>query len=125
MELGYAQITSNSDNSGTTERDVPGLSVTVTVGTRPIWVEIGAELRHITASTGPVILYIKEGSTKFQQAAINRIDPNQESVSKGVRLTPAAGTHTYKVSMLAPIGTGGGRIIANGTTPAYISVCER
>lgn len=124
VELGYAEITSNSDNAGTTELDVVGLSVTVTVGTAPIWLEVGAELRHITAVSGYVILYIKENATKFQQASIYRGDVQQESVTKGVRLNPTPGTHTYKVSMLAPNG-GGGRIIADLSTPAYLSVGEK
>lgn len=122
-ELGYAQITTTPSASPDAVTDIPGLSVTVTVGTRPIWVEFAAELQHTTAGQNFVFLHLYEGSTAIQYALQDSaLSGRGMTLSKGIRLTPTAGTHTYKLRTQA--SGGGVQVYAEANHPAYIAVRE-
>jgi hypothetical protein len=124
-ELGYAAITASVTNTGgTAAADVSGLSITVTVGTRPIIVKFrGAGLSNSAAHGGSFVT-INEGGTVLGQG--NASDPIATVVDQAnaeARLTPSAGSHTYKVR-IGSVFSGNTTVIAAPTFPAYIQAIE-
>jgi len=121
--LGYAQITSTFATNGA-QTDVTGLAVTVTVGT-------GRRIRvtgYATSFTGnqtndAVLFSIYEGATELQRSQASENNIGQlNSCMPVVLLTPSAGTHTYKLSMIR-IGTGTAMNLNAATVaPAFIHV---
>ena len=122
IELGYAQITSNATQTGAGFADVAGLSTTVTVGTRPIVIEFGCDGLVNSSASGIATAQIAEGSTVLTSATVSLTTVGQV-ICRRVRLTPSAGSHTYKV-VLAQVVTGNSQIICSSSDPAYISVIE-
>lgn len=125
LSLGYAEITSNFTQTGAGNSDVTGLSVTVTVGTRPIIVKFDAGGLSNSSASGLITLAIKEGSTILATAALGPGPAANCSfaLSRDVRLSPSAGSHTYKIN-LGQIITGNSTIGASATNPASIHVVE-
>jgi hypothetical protein len=121
ITLAYAQAVANQ--TATTEADMTGLSVTVTV-------PVGRRLRisgrtFISGSvTGAEIdVDIKEGATLLQlnRTKIQLADQGV-GVETSVIVTPSAGTHTYKLTMARVSGSGNAYSWADPTFPAYILV---
>lgn len=123
--LGYAQITASQSTSSTSLVDVTGLSVTVTVGSRPIriicysWGSLNSgsdlrtqfSLRDVTAGV------------EVQYAIITSTGSQQEALCLVAYLTPAAGSRTYKLQFAAAVN-GTSTISAAATRPAFILVEE-
>lgn len=122
IELGYAQITSTFTQTGAGSSDVTGLSTTVTVGTRPILVKFGCGGLANSSASGGTQMLIKESSTTLTAATIVFSTVGQP-VFREVRLTPSAGSHTYKITLVQTV-TGNSSITAAATDPAYIQVIE-
>lgn len=122
VELGYAQITSTATQTGAGGSDVAGLSVAVTVGTRPIVVEFGCDGLVNTSGSGIAQAFIKEGSTNLTAATVSLTTIGM-AVCRRVRLTPSAGSHTYKITLVQVV-TGNSQITASAIDPAYIHVLE-
>ncbi len=123
--LGYAQVV--ADQTGiTTETDLTGLSVAVTVGaSRRIRVTASGLVTN-TVAQDEFILHIKEGATVLQRAAYDSFinaTSRPVAVERSVILTPTAGAHTYKLSLLRNQGTGTLTLAAGATYPAFI-LCE-
>lgn len=122
-ELGYAQITTTPAAVGNAITDITGLSVTVTVGSRPIWIDFAAELQHTANGEAFIFLHLYEGSTGLQYALDSfAISGRGSTLQKGIRLTPSAGTHTYKLRTQAEAN--GVQVYAEPSHPAYIRVVE-
>lgn len=126
-ELGYAAITSDFSGTATALTDIAGLSVTVTVGSRPILVKFQADAATTTSAyTGGV--YLNEDGTDLGVLAV--IAYGGLVPTHGVRrLAPSSGSHTYKLRYKsATAGTvtikaGPGNAAAvNG--PAFLQVVE-
>lgn len=125
-ELGYAQIISNISTSSTAYVDT-GLSVTVTVGTRPLIVEAWClgmwhssanflhRLRLYDATAGVEIAYGDSRSI----ATSNSSSPRYVKA----RVTPPPGTRTYKVQY-ATVDAGTASMGATSTSPAFLRVTE-
>lgn len=121
--LGYAQVTANQGTI-TTEQDLTGLTVTVTVvaGDR---IRITAHVR--VAATGGASdipeLRIKEGTTIL---ALDRCHFSTASILSTLHgevvLSPTAGAHTYKLSLVRDTGSGTLTMSAGATFPAFILV---
>ena len=128
--IGFQQFTaSNQGSIGTTETDLAGLSVTVTVGAgRRIQVE-GYVPGAGTAAGDQVLVRIKEGSTELQA---NPQSVGQSSLSvrsftgqpKTSLIVPAAGSHTYKLTMVRGNGSGSLSTIVSDSAPAWIAVYD-
>lgn len=131
-ELGYAEVSSNGTSSSQTAGNDAwtGLSITVTVGSRPIIVEAACSgaLNDTGPNGGTFAIY--EGATKvaattFTSSASNEING---SLYCRARLTPSAGSHTYTVKINAC--NGGTAIFAAAPTsdsfwsPAWIQATE-
>jgi hypothetical protein len=123
-ELGYAQITSSFTTTSGTAVDVTGLTTTVTVGARPIRIEVGGQyLQNNTAGDG-LLLYIVEDGTVVAQQEVGFGSANETyGVALNARRNPAAGSHTYKVQLQMVIG-GTAKLGAAATAPAYIQVVQ-
>ena len=127
-ELGYAEITSSFTQvaAATTDYDITGLSVTVTVGTRPILLEAYLPTVAHTVANSTVILRVYEGATLLQ--VVTEATPATGGALSGariarVRLAPSAGSHTYKAVIRTQ--TAGTITVTAGTTgPAFIRVVE-
>lgn len=120
-ELGYAEITSSFTRTGAGSSDITGLTVTVTVGSRPILVHVFAP-QVVNSAAGLAAIALYEGATLLNsaygpQGAING------SLNPWVRLSPSAGSHTYKATLVQVI-TGNTTITASATQPAFIQVLQ-
>lgn len=110
IELGYAQATT-STSGVSTETDIAGLSVPVTVPAGGRDALITVQLSDVTTSVDAqrVALQIKEGSTQFGR--IYKYLPSSASGGNGLSFfarvsAPSAGSHTYKATITRDIGAG-------------------
>lgn len=120
--LGYAEVTA-SQGSITSEVDLTGLSVTVTVPAgRRIRITGDAKFTN-TSATGGAIVRIKEGATPFKDsfAWTGGVANDGESAHAEVILTPSSGTHTYKLAAQTANG-GTATMAATSAIPAFILV---
>jgi hypothetical protein len=122
-ELGYAEITTSQPPSpfinNTSYIDIPGLSVTVTVGSRPILVLVNGTVQAITvnATTGGFAV-LEDGTVLDQQSFDLPAAQFQGSpVAMRVRSNPAAGSHTYKVQGKVGNATNTAWLVAQATAP--------
>lgn len=125
IELGYAEITANFTQTGIGNDDVDGLSVTVTVGVRPIVIKLNAANVANTSASGVTYLKIMEGSILLANQLVSLSTVGQV-VARSVRLQPSAGSHTYKVNLQQVI-TGNSSVFADSSTsygPASIQILE-
>jgi hypothetical protein len=126
-ELGYAQITADVTTTSTSLVDATGLSVTVTVGGRPIIVEFWTGEGRTTNTTDKRILcelYDATGSTQLSFGLITcPVTDSGDTLHVKARLTPAAGSRTYKVRF-ETIAAGTATIRASSASPAFIRVYE-
>lgn len=125
QELGYAQITASVTQTGAGNQDVAGLSVTVNCRAgRTIEVIAQASSLGISAAGGIGAMNIVEGGTTFAGATVGLAAAGTTFAAYvTARLTPTAGSHTYKVN-LTQIITGNTTLGASATSPAYIWVRE-
>ena len=105
-ELGYAERITAWDNTSATVgawTDVPGLSITVTVGERPIVLDMTAYT--LSDVTGDVNVSIFEGATEIVRS-LHRAAATSDYATAIVkrRLNPSPGIHTYKVSVYKTLG---------------------
>lgn len=127
QELGYAEITSNfTTSTQSAATDVTGLTITVTVGARPIFVEFfTSQFFHSAASAAPSLRLLEDGAiVQVANSSLPTAGGGPPSHMR-VRRAPAAGSHTYKVQVFqgaSPVGT----ITVQGgaTAPAFIRAIE-
>lgn len=120
--IGYAQATSNQTGI-TAEVDLTGLTTTVNVPAGHkvrITAQIGTQS---TFALDVASLVIKEGGTQLQACGIGiLVAAGTQSTSCSAILSPSAGAHTYKLSMLRVAGLGNLSLNASGTQPSFIMV---
>ncbi len=122
-ELGYAEYASpvawQTDSIGT-EGDVTGLSMSVTIGVRPIVLEFWG---HVSGgSTWSPIVKLYEGATLLCTGTIpNGAELCQLNVKK--RLAPSVGTHIYKVRFTSSAAQQS-TMVGTATNPAYLQAVE-
>ncbi len=131
-ELGYAAITSSfaKPTSGAGAEDVTGLTVTITPGTRPIYLHFwSSHLVHNTnAATATVLITDATPTTIATRGALPIANP-ASAVGGAVpyevwaRVTPPAGVAiTYKVRLNTSAGIP--TIVAAATAPAFLRAVE-
>lgn len=119
--LGYAEVIANQTGITTSDVDITGLSVTVTVPEGRRLLISGKIDVATTAGTGAQTeLKIKEGATQLQRGKIEAPPATSESVEVNVIISPTAGTHTYKLALVT--GNGTVTMVATTQLPAYIVV---
>ena len=128
-ELGYAAITSDLTTSSTTMEDATGLSVAVTVGSLPILVEayIGEARTDKNGARVIAELYDNTGAARVQLGIVTSVTTAGvgQVLYMAARLTPAAGSRTYKVRWSVDAGvSANGTLRASSTGPAFIRVTE-
>lgn len=127
VELGYAELTTTQTVSAHTISDLPTpLSTTVTVGTRPIRIIVYAPQCYMTTAATALNLVIAEGATVHEATNITTVNWGVNNILPPIwvsrRLTPSAGTHTYKVQAYTG-GTGVLNMFSAGSRPSvYIQV---
>lgn len=121
-ELGYAEITAPDTQTGVGSKDVAGLSIPVTVGSRPIIVVLSGSTLSNSAAGGWGAVKIQEGASALAsvQAVLTTL---ALPVHRERRLTPSAGSHTYKV-VLAQVTSGNTTLAASATDPVSLHVFE-
>jgi hypothetical protein len=129
VELGYAEITSNFAGTSTSLADVTGLSVTVSVGARPIIVRFQSNGVTESAGTFGGGVYLDQDGSSLGTMGIWVSQTTFAPAICERRLNPSAGSHTYKIRYKQ--GTAGTLTIvaglgnAEGTNgPAFIQVVE-
>lgn len=122
MALAYAEVTANQTGI-TSETDLTGLTVTVTVPAGRRIKITGSIFINRTVADGVTSLKIKEGATQLHQAdGFVRNAAEAQFIERAASFTPTAGTHTYKLTLTLTTGTGSTGLIAGATFPAYILV---
>lgn len=119
--IGYAEVTANQ--TATTEVDVTGATVSVTVGPgRRIRIS-GTSWSQSTVANDEVLLRIKEGATVLQTRTtqVSAAGP-AEPLDIFAVLTPTTGAHTYKLTFGRNSGTGTITSFASATAPLFILV---
>jgi hypothetical protein len=118
--LAYSQVTTNQAGI-TTEVDVTGLSVTITIPAGRRIKITGSILLNSTVANDTGRMDIKEGSTTLQmgQATLTGVTL---PINREVVITPSAGTHTYKITAQRSSGTGSLTVSGDPTFPDFISV---
>jgi hypothetical protein len=122
--LGYAEITA-SQAGITTEADITGLAVTVSVNS-------GRRIK-ITGYTPGILIdvldergsyRIKEGGTQLQEfRAVSRNTGFSTHGACPIWIgTPTAGSHTYKITAARISSSGNLTVLANANAPAFILV---
>jgi hypothetical protein len=122
--LGYAKVTS-SQGSITSQTDLTGATVTVHVPPRRlIKVEYHSPLRS-TVAGDRILLRAYEDSTELGIAGIHVHNASQTLMISGVAVSePAAGSHTYKLTMQRASGSGTVSTEASSTNPMYIIISD-
>jgi hypothetical protein len=121
-ELGYAQITASQSTASTTGVDVSGLSVTCTVGERPVKVIFDGVLRNTTVGVYARAQILVDGTIVATAGGPTAIASEYRAGHREVRvsgLTPGS-SHTFKIQILAP--TGGTTSIEPLTDIAFVQV---
>lgn len=120
--LGYAQVTTPQGGI-TTETDLTGLSVTVTVPAgRRLRITAQGRVDAVTTA-GLIIGFIKEGSTYLDRWVQDDVGAGQvRTASASTIITPTAGSHTYKLSLWKFNGGNTASLNADPAYPAYILV---
>lgn len=122
-KIGYAQIT--ADQTGiTSETDITGLSVTVTVGAgRRIRIQAFVPYWITSVAGDRGELRIKESTTilSFTEST-NPGTAGNFGVNCFAVLTPSAGAHTYKIAWTRAAGTGSHTFGGSTSAPAFILV---
>lgn len=123
-ELGYAEATANQ--TFTTVADVTGLSITITVASRPIMVEIWVGgVQNSIANSGVTLLLTDSANTILSRG--DTVCPVAASnfgpmiVKK--RLAPAAGNVTYKARAQL-LTSGVATLLGGAARPMYIAARE-
>lgn len=122
--IGYNESTTNQGSIAGTEVDITGLTATVTVGTsRRIRITVELSLSSSVANDVPS-LRIKEGTTQLQsrEEHLGSVVGALAAISASVVLTPTAGSHTYKATLVRAVGTGTLVVNASATAPAFLLV---
>lgn len=121
--LGVATVTSNQTGV-TTEVDLTGMTVTVTVGAgRRIRISFTTLLIPAGAVNTTASVTIKEGATVLRECffLMNNVSA-PVTATDSVVLTPSSGSHTYKLTLSRAVGAGSVETNAQSTRPAYILV---
>lgn len=127
-ELGYAAITADLSTSSDTAVDAAGLSITITVGSRPIMVEFYTpELYNSVAAKRSIVeIYDNTDAAIVQLAIVTNTVTGGASAScfLAARLAPAAGSRTYKIRYRRGDASGTTTMRAAATNPSYIRAYE-
>lgn len=127
VELAYAERTTDFTAPSIAQVDVPGLSIVVTEGSRPYWVELeGYTLAGSTAAQVVYALITDAANTLLATAAVRTpANGTGHTARCRVRITPTApGTvKTYKVRLLGT-GTDIPTLSAAATAKATLSAIE-
>lgn len=120
-----AILTANQTGLVVADTDVTGLSLTVTIpANRRLKISAYVEIDNEAAATGLGFIKIKEDGTQItvRQPPLDVNGGLREfcDVDFSVYTTPAAGTHTYKVT--AGISTNNGRLVHSAQNPAFLTV---
>lgn len=123
-ELGSASTTSTFTTTSASFVDVTGLTISPTVGSRPIWLQFYCPN---VKSSNALLNYIQlaEGGTTLQLAYWQGSAANVPNGAMVVaaRLTPSVGSHTYKVQC-ASTSAGTLTLTAGATGPMLFNAAE-
>jgi hypothetical protein len=123
--LGSVSKTTDFVSSGASIQDVTDMSVSVTIGTRPVIVEVAGWTLAIASGTATVTMEINDVTAG---AAIRNAGGAYSSgvfhafPSLRVLVTPAAGARTYKMRITVTSSTA--TLYANATSPMQLMVFE-
>jgi hypothetical protein len=121
-ELGYAQITTSQSTASTTGVDVSGLSVTCTVGERPVKVIFDGVLRNTTVGVYARAQILVDGTLTATVGGPTALASEYRAGHREVRVSglTAGSSHTFKIQILAP--TGGTTSVEGSGDPVFIQV---
>lgn len=127
VELGYAERTSNfaTSTSAAPYADVTGLSITITVASRPIMLKFWSGQGYHAVAGGAGQIRIQEGTTELALAAPSGSGANEAGPIVAMRrIAPSAGSHTYKVTLASILQVGNYNLFASATSPMFLQATE-
>lgn len=122
--LGYAEVTANQTIAVGTETDLTGLTLTLTLDANRKIKITGHGLFNRSVADGISIARIKEGATelaRFSQHSPSAATEFDQAEGAAV-IAPAAGAHTYKLTLQRFSGTGNAVLNAAVGSAAFILV---
>jgi hypothetical protein len=122
--LGYVEATS-SQSGVTSEVDLTGITVTVTVGTsRRIKITFYSPRAGSANSSEYSRFTLKEGGTQLQTRTLSTEFGGQYDQGGTMEWvgTPTGGSHTYKVTFQRLTGSGNHTAVAGATEPMWLLV---
>lgn len=100
IELGHTEITTDATRAATSYADVAGLSVTVTVGARPIAIEFDCAAALNSSANGGIVVGVLEDGVMIGTVQTFFADANSTApLHRRLRRNPSAGAHTYKIQL--------------------------
>lgn len=120
-ELGSASIATTPSTTSTSFVAIAGLSVTVTPGVRPLYIEAFAPMSFSGSGTGVVAIF--EGSTQVTYGEIKAAE-QVLPVTMRARREPTAGVAVTYTLRYGQYGGGTLTVAATSTGPAIITVTE-
>lgn len=107
----------------TTGTDVPGTTLTVTKGSRPIMIRVKVGHLNNLSTGGQTVLTLLEDNVDVDNATMDiRVAQRGTGVTLEHRSIAAAGVHTYKLRL--SVSTGTGVLAADTLFPVRMSVTE-
>jgi hypothetical protein len=119
--IGYVEVTAIQTGI-TTEADLTGLTVTVTVGASRRIKVTGRISVFRTVADGLSSLLLKEGATYLDAATDTLIINNGQPMNVMAVLTPSTGAHTYKLALQRDSGSGTLTMEASAARKAFLLV---
>lgn len=124
IELGYVELTASQTGiSATVLTDITGLTLTVTVGSRPILIGLYCPQVDAGSSAGQLCQVAIIDVTAGVQIQAGQSPGTGSFIHISRRVHPAAGMRTYKVQAKGD-GSTVGRFLASATLPAYLHINE-
>lgn len=126
--LGYVELAADFNSTTSTDTDITGMSLTVTVGSRPIRIDVDGQIGVTGTAQTPFVKLMEDGAL-LGAVGVGMAVSNTNPVVHGSRdRSPSAGAHTYKLVMP---GTASGvtwkamhEIAAFGIPPFILRITE-
>lgn len=124
-ELAYAALASTTADI-TAETDIIAAAAVTVEADRKVRLDANLLYRYLAAETSMVWMRIKEGGTSLVDSRAYKVMISQDRLPLAamIRITPTAGTHTYKITGEVTGGAGAFRVEAPPSGFATLSVTD-
>jgi hypothetical protein len=101
-----------------------GLSVPVTVGTKPVKIDYGGICYHSGGNQGPGLALYEDGVKVDQVYFSTGIANQQVPLQRNIVRQPSAGAHTYEIKVYQTIAAATAHAFGSAATPITLGIAE-